>query len=160
MDIMMLTLLTVHLVLLNVVLVKEMLITVLPVVKEELTHQLDVLVKKENTSILLLIIVKFVTMLAQPVLLIMSVLIVLMKPELTILFVIVWITTMIMVSLNVHLVLNNVTSVKTVQSIVLYVLKEELTHQNVLFHHQKLKLLKLKIFQSDLLKSFYVNVTV
>jgi hypothetical protein len=40
------------------------------------------------------------------------------------------------------------------------VLKEESTHQNVIFHHQRLKPLKLKISQSDLLKSFFVTVTV
>lgn len=67
---------------------------------------------------------------------------------------------MMLVLLNVQLVVNNVTFVNLNQPIVLFVLKEESTHQNVIFHHQKLKPLKLKISQSDLLKSFFVTAIV
>jgi len=68
--------------------------------------------------------------------------------------------TKFLTKLFVHHVLINVTNVSLVLTIVPLVLLEELTHQNVLSHHQKLHLLKLLMFQSVLLKLLTVHSNV
>jgi hypothetical protein len=68
-------------VILNVVLVKDLLLTVSLVVKEEFNQNPDVFVKKVNTSILPNKCVKLVTIHVQLVLLITFVKLVLMQPE-------------------------------------------------------------------------------
>lgn len=139
---------------------------VILVLKEELwTPTITVFVMSANTSMLLLHIVKIVTMPVTNVPPTTSVLNVLVPtPEMTQLtptnFVTVSLNTTITVMMIVTLVPINVTSVKTLQPTVLFVLKEESTHQNVTFHHKKSEPPELKISQSVPLKSFYVTVTV
>jgi hypothetical protein len=65
------------------------------------------------------------------------------------------VTIILKIKLTVHLVLNNVLNVLP-KPFVLLVLKEELTHQNVSFHHQLLLLPEFPMFQSVLLKSLTV----
>lgn len=62
---------------------------------------------------------------------------------------------LLIIKLIVHLVVNNVPNV-LMKTPVLLVLKEELIHQNVSFHHQLLLLPEFPMFQSVLLKSLTV----
>jgi len=144
----------------NVLLVKVVKTNVLHVPKEELIQKPDVSVKMDNTSMVKNKNVMIVLTNVPLVLLKKLVSNVLMKPEMMVQFVTVKITSMIMVLLNVQLVKINVISVSTDLITVPFVLMVELIHQNVISHHQLLKLLKLKISQSVLLKSLCVTINV
>jgi hypothetical protein len=129
------------------------------VLKEESLNQ-NVSVKMDNTSIPTKPNVTTVLTNVKPVPLKPPVSPVLTKPEMTEKFVTVKITSMKMENQNVQNVKKNVISVSTDQTTVPFVLLEESTHQNVISHHQLLKLLKLKISQSVLLKLLCVTTNV
>lgn len=160
MELMKTTLLTVHLVLLNVPLVKHLLITVKLVLKEELIQIPDVFVLMVNISTIMTNTVEIVLTNVLPVVLKLLVFFVLTLLEMKVPFVIVKIITMIMVPQNVQDVKKNVTFVLTVHLTVPFVLKEESIHQNVTFLHQALNPLKLLIFQLVPLKLSCVTINV
>jgi len=93
--------------------------------------------------------VNLVTVLVQPVLPLIAVLLVLVTEKLSVVLVLAQNTPMKTDNQHAQNVLKNVKSVLTCQTTVLFVLKEELTHQNVTYQTQLLNLLLLEISQLD-----------